>query len=179
MVAEFESDLIRLRTREGMKVAKTKGHLRGKQPKLNRRQRGPSGLADPQRRIQQRRSRRPLRRGPLDLLPPHRATAQRGTSSHHNGRRDKLNMTTRVSRTAHPWEYLSADGSLSSYDVESAALLKSACGSASPASSMREMPSRLLAVTFDAHDPARLAGFWAGVLGRGRRRPPRCAAARV
>ena len=38
MVAEFESDLIRLRTREGMRVAKAKGHLRGKQPKLNRRQ---------------------------------------------------------------------------------------------------------------------------------------------
>jgi len=28
------------------------------------------------------------------------------------------------------------------------------------------MLSRLLAVTFDAHDPARLAQFWAGVLGR-------------
>jgi len=28
------------------------------------------------------------------------------------------------------------------------------------------MPSRLLALTFDAHDPARLAGFWGGVLGR-------------
>ena len=40
MVAEFESDLIRLRTREGMKVAKAKGHLRGKQPKLNHRQEG-------------------------------------------------------------------------------------------------------------------------------------------
>jgi DNA invertase Pin-like site-specific DNA recombinase len=38
MVAEFESDLIRLRTREGMKVAKAKGHLRGKHPKLNHRQ---------------------------------------------------------------------------------------------------------------------------------------------
>ena len=34
MVAEFESDLIRLR----MRVAKAKGRLRGKQPKLNRRQ---------------------------------------------------------------------------------------------------------------------------------------------
>src|SRR5215208_5388657 len=34
MVAEFESDLIRLRTREGMKVAKAKGRLRGKPPKL-------------------------------------------------------------------------------------------------------------------------------------------------
>jgi len=38
MVAEFESDLIRLRTHEGMKVAKAKGRLRGKQPKLNARQ---------------------------------------------------------------------------------------------------------------------------------------------
>ena len=38
MVAEFEADLIRLRTREGMKVAKAKGHLRGKQPKLSLRQ---------------------------------------------------------------------------------------------------------------------------------------------
>ncbi|MDP9443953.1 MAG: VOC family protein [Actinomycetota bacterium] len=28
------------------------------------------------------------------------------------------------------------------------------------------MRSRLLAVTFDAHDPARLAQFWAGMLGR-------------
>ena len=38
MVAEFESDLIRLRTKEGMRVAKAKGKLRGKQPKLNPRQ---------------------------------------------------------------------------------------------------------------------------------------------
>ncbi len=38
MVAEFEADLIRLRTREGMKVAKAKGRLRGKRPKLNPRQ---------------------------------------------------------------------------------------------------------------------------------------------
>jgi DNA invertase Pin-like site-specific DNA recombinase len=38
MVAEFESHLIRLRTREGMKVAKAKRRLRGKQPKPNPRQ---------------------------------------------------------------------------------------------------------------------------------------------
>lgn len=38
MVAEFEADLIRSRTREGIRVAKAKGHLRGKQPKLNPRQ---------------------------------------------------------------------------------------------------------------------------------------------
>ena len=35
MVAEFEADLIRARTREGMKVARDKGRLRGKQPKLS------------------------------------------------------------------------------------------------------------------------------------------------
>ena len=35
MVAEFEADLIRLRTREGMRVAKTKGKPRGEQPRLN------------------------------------------------------------------------------------------------------------------------------------------------
>ncbi len=35
MVAEFEADLIRMRTREGMAVAKAKGRLRGKQPKLS------------------------------------------------------------------------------------------------------------------------------------------------
>lgn len=35
MIAEFESDLIRMLTREGMKVAKAKGRLRGKQPKLS------------------------------------------------------------------------------------------------------------------------------------------------
>lgn len=38
MVAEFESDLIKLRTREGLAVAKAKGRLRGKQPKLTARQ---------------------------------------------------------------------------------------------------------------------------------------------
>jgi DNA invertase Pin-like site-specific DNA recombinase len=37
MVAEFESDLIRLRTLEGMQVAMANGHLRGKQPKLTSR----------------------------------------------------------------------------------------------------------------------------------------------
>lgn len=35
MVAEFEADLIRMRTREGMAVAKAKGRLRGKKPKLS------------------------------------------------------------------------------------------------------------------------------------------------
>ena len=33
--AEFEADLIRMRTREGMAIAHTRGKLRGKQPKLS------------------------------------------------------------------------------------------------------------------------------------------------
>ena len=36
--AEFESDLIRLRTREGMAIARSRGKLRGKQPKLSDKQ---------------------------------------------------------------------------------------------------------------------------------------------
>lgn len=37
--AEFEADLISMRTREGMTIARTKGKLRGKQPKLSDKQR--------------------------------------------------------------------------------------------------------------------------------------------
>lgn len=36
--AEFESDLTRLRTREGMAIARAKGKLRGKSPKLSDKQ---------------------------------------------------------------------------------------------------------------------------------------------
>ena len=36
--AEFEVDLLRMRTREGMAIARAKGRLRGKQPKLSVRQ---------------------------------------------------------------------------------------------------------------------------------------------
>lgn len=39
MVAEFERDLISARTKEGMAVARAKGHLKGKQPKLSTTQR--------------------------------------------------------------------------------------------------------------------------------------------
>jgi len=50
--------------------------------------------------------------------------------------------------------------------LECAALPKGACVNAAVASRLRFMASRLSALTFDAHDPGRLAEFWAGVLGR-------------
>ena len=50
MIAEFESDLIRLRTVEGMKVAKAKGRLKGKQPELSRKQGRTPGVPSSQRR---------------------------------------------------------------------------------------------------------------------------------
>jgi DNA invertase Pin-like site-specific DNA recombinase len=37
--AEFEVDLLRMRTREGMAIAKANGRLKGKTPKLSRTQR--------------------------------------------------------------------------------------------------------------------------------------------
>ena len=85
MVAEFESDLIRLRTREGMKVAKAKGRLRGKQPKLNREAGGAPGLAGAQRRVQHPRGRRALRRRSLHGLPRHRTPTSRCQGWHRWG----------------------------------------------------------------------------------------------
>lgn len=41
--AEFESELIRMRTREGMAIARAKGKLRGKQPKLSENNKKSSG----------------------------------------------------------------------------------------------------------------------------------------
>jgi hypothetical protein len=77
MVAEFESDLIRLRTREGMKVAKAKGRLRGVAAQAEPPPRSAPGLSGAQRRVQHRRGRRLVRGRPLDGLPRHRASAGR------------------------------------------------------------------------------------------------------
>lgn len=67
MVAEFEGDLIRLRTREGMRVAKAKGRLRGKQPKLNVRQEAHLVA------LHRSGEHRAAERHPLDGLPGHPA----------------------------------------------------------------------------------------------------------
>ena len=72
MVAEFESDLIRLRTKEGMRVARAKGpawSAAQAQPAPG----GPSRHAAPRRRAQHRRTQRSVRRRALHRLPSHRA----------------------------------------------------------------------------------------------------------
>jgi DNA invertase Pin-like site-specific DNA recombinase len=69
MVAEFEADLIRSRTREGMRVAKAKGHLREQAAQAQPAPGSTPGRAAAQRRVQHRRTRRPVRRGPLHRVP--------------------------------------------------------------------------------------------------------------
>lgn len=59
------------------------------------------------------------------------------------------------------------DRTLSSHDVEWVPRLDVAVGVTSHAASVWGVHSRLLALTLDAHDPHRLAGFWGGLLGRG------------
>jgi hypothetical protein len=72
MVAEFESDLIRLRTREGMKVAKAKGRLPREAAEAQPEAGSAPGVAGAQRKVQHPRSRRSFRCGPLYRVPGHR-----------------------------------------------------------------------------------------------------------
>ena len=62
--AEFEVDLLRMRTREGMAVARAKGKLRGKQPKLSARQQRELAPDGRRRRVHHRRPRRGVLRLP-------------------------------------------------------------------------------------------------------------------
>jgi DNA invertase Pin-like site-specific DNA recombinase len=75
MVAEFESDLIRLRSREGMKIANAKGRLRDRHPKaqdepgkhlLELHDSVPDHAAQGLAHFSARRSRHPSRRTRLD-----------------------------------------------------------------------------------------------------------------
>ena len=107
MVAEFEADLIRLRTREGMKVAKAKGHLRGKRPKLSRRQEAHLISLVRSGGVQQRGGGRAVRRGPLHRLPGHRARTRPSPGQRQRARLGQLSraVTRSASRKPHPAEY--------------------------------------------------------------------------
>ena len=77
MVAEFESDLIRMRTREGMAVARAAGKLRGRKPKLRcscPSDRSPQGCNDRGLRAT---TASPANRGSCGLLLPTRVAGCR------------------------------------------------------------------------------------------------------
>lgn len=67
--AEFEVDLLRMRTREGMAVARAKGKLRGKQPKLSPKQQAELRRMHDTGRLHQHRPHRAVLRIPADRLP--------------------------------------------------------------------------------------------------------------
>jgi DNA invertase Pin-like site-specific DNA recombinase len=69
MVAEFEADLIRARTWEGMSVAKAMGKLRGKQPRLSQKPEAHLGLPPPGRNARDGGTCRTLLSGPFNRLP--------------------------------------------------------------------------------------------------------------
>jgi Resolvase, N terminal domain len=77
MVAEFESDLIRLRTREGMKVAKGQGPVAGQAAQAQPSPGSAPRIACAQRRVQHRRGGRPVRCRPLHRLPHYRTPTHR------------------------------------------------------------------------------------------------------
>ncbi len=69
MVAEFEADLIKARTREGMAVARAAGKLRGRKPKLTPRAGGAAGGPASHRAEESVRPRGVVRRRALHRLP--------------------------------------------------------------------------------------------------------------
>ena len=73
MVAEFEFDLIRLRTKEGMRVAQGEGASAWPATEAQPAPGGASGHAAPRGRAQHRRTQRPVRSGTLNGLSRHRA----------------------------------------------------------------------------------------------------------
>ena len=78
MVAEFESDLIRLRTKEGMRVAKAKGPAARQATQAQPATGSPPGQLDGRRRAQHRRARRSVRSRPL-----HGLSSARAQQAHH------------------------------------------------------------------------------------------------
>jgi hypothetical protein len=99
MIAEFEAALIRLRTKEGMRVANAKGRLRGRKPKLNTRQ---EAHLDGRRRAQHIRGRRPVRGQPPHRLPRHPAQQERSDWVNPHRRAAPQLSTEPINRSDHP-----------------------------------------------------------------------------
>jgi Resolvase, N terminal domain len=85
VVPKLEVDLLRMRTREGMAVARARGKLRGKQPKLSPKQQRELVRMARHRRVHYRRPRGTVHRVPHDGLPnaptARQLTALRGLGS--------------------------------------------------------------------------------------------------
>jgi DNA invertase Pin-like site-specific DNA recombinase len=67
--AEFEADLLEMRTREGMAIARSRGRPKGKQPKLTARQQAELVRMHGHRRIRHRRTHGGLFHRSCDRLP--------------------------------------------------------------------------------------------------------------
>ena len=91
--AEFEVDLLRMRTREGMAIARAKGKLRGKQPKAVGQAAARAGADGRHRRVHHRRPRRGVHRLPRNCVP-HPATRSPAACS---------GLTTPLSSPAGTW----------------------------------------------------------------------------
>lgn len=76
----FEADLMRLRTREGMKVARVKGRLRGKHPELSANQKRIWSRSTAPASTPHQRARRALRRHVLPGHPARRRTLRRSAA---------------------------------------------------------------------------------------------------
>ena len=109
--AKFESDLIKMRTPEGMKIARAKGKLRGKKPKLSEKQhRKLRRMYDTDRLLHQR-PRRHLHRLKTDDLPNSQTYGECQLTSMNQNAATWVWPTIRLNRPTHVGH---APGSLAS-----------------------------------------------------------------
>jgi hypothetical protein len=86
--AEFEVDLLRLRTRDGMAIARAKGRLKGRAPKLSSPPASAPGQAAHRPRATDRRPGRAVRGVPSDGVPRTRPRRRRSRPVNSSPRQD-------------------------------------------------------------------------------------------
>ena len=111
--AEFESDLIKMRTREGMKIARAKGKLRGKKPKLSEKQHRELRRMYDTGGLLHQRPRRHLHRLKTDDLPNSQTYRECQLTSMNKNAATWVWLTTRLNRPTHGGH---ASGSLASQE---------------------------------------------------------------